>query len=361
MKILVWQWGRRGAGPRYAAGLAASLGRVTGTAAALSLSAQSEVMDVADPPPCDLPFSTYTGTMSLLARLPAAPFQIHALAVRLRAIAPDVAICAMPAALDWMMSRALRRVGIPFLVVVHDANAHPGDRFPRTQMHLQRALIRRSDGAFALTTHVADQLRTRRLLGDRPLFITTLPPFSFGRPPPPPRAHGGKLRLLSFGRLLPYKGLDLLAEALHLLGPRDDIEVRVVGKGPPSAELDRLAAMPNVTVERRWVPEPEVGDLLTWSDVLVLSHRTASQSGGVADAIAAGRWIIGTRVGGITEQLDGNDQARLCPPTPAGLAEAIAGLLANPPATAPPADTSAAWAKMAARMVANIASHIPPR
>ena len=128
-----------------------------------------------------------------------------------------------------------------FLVVVHDADLHPGDGFP-LQMTLQRLLMRRADGLIALSDHVAGRLRAHDLVGDRPLIMTSHPPLVFGAPPALPRAHGGKLRLLSFGRLLPYKGLDLLAEALRLLGPRPDVEIRVVGSGPETPVLDVAAA-----------------------------------------------------------------------------------------------------------------------
>ena len=193
------------------------------------------------PPPCELPFSTYSGLGGLLLRLPGAPFLVGPLAARIRALAPGVAVCAMPAPLDLVMAAALRRAGVPFLVVVHDADAHPGDGFP-LQMLLQRRLVRRADGLIALTEHVATRLRAQGLADGKPMIVAALPPFAFGPLPPPPRAHGGKLRLLSFGRLLPYKGLDLLAAALGQLGARPDLEVRVVGSGPELRSARRAAA-----------------------------------------------------------------------------------------------------------------------
>lgn len=353
MRILVWQWGRRGAGPRYAADLAANLRRVPGITAMLSLSAQAELLGGAVPPECVLPFSTYTGLFSLLLRLPGLPVRVALLARRLRALAPDVAICAMPAALDLVMAAALSRAGVPYFVVVHDADPHPGDGIP-LQMPLQRMLIRGASGLMALSGHVADRLRALRQVGARPLVMTRLPPFVFGTPAAPPRAHGGKLRLLSFGRLLPYKGLDLLADAMQLLGPRNDIELRVVGNGPESPELDRLRALPGVTVENRWVPETEVGDILAWSDALVLSYREASQSGVAAAAIAAHRWVVATRVGGITEQLCGEALARLCDPSPESLAGALEALLTAPPPAGSAPDPGAAWNEVATRMAADL-------
>jgi len=179
---------------------------------------------------------------------------------------------------------------------------------------------------------------------------------TFGPQPLPPRAHGGPLRLLSFGRLLPYKGLDLLAGALRLLGPRPDLEVRVVGSGPESEVLGALRRLPGVTVENRWVPEGEVGQMFAWADALVLSHREASQSGVAAEAIAAGRWVVATRVGGIAEQLRDEPMAQLCDPTPESLAAALRRLLDRAPVVAaePGVDPSRQWREVAEGLVRQI-------
>jgi len=360
MKVLVWQWGRRGAGPRVAAELADTLRALPGHDGALSLSAQAELLRGAAAPRCELPFKTYSGLAGLLLRLPAAPFEVESLAARIRALAPDVVICGMPAALDLVMAAALRRAGVPFLVVVHDADIHPGDGFP-LQMLLQRRLVRRADGVIALTEHVAGRLRAQGLAAGKPLIMAGLPPFVFGPPPPPPRAHGGALRLLSFGRLLPYKGLDLLAAALGRLGAQPDLEVRVAGSGPESAALAALRALPGVRVENHWVPEEELGALLAWADALVLSHTEASQSGVAVAAISAHRWVVATRVGGITEQLSGEKLARLCDPTPGSLAAALRGLLENPPDSPPGDDPRAAWQATASAMAGNIAAMLAAR
>lgn len=358
MKILVWQWGRRGAGPRVAVELARGFAAVPGTESALSLSANAEILHGPDAPSCDLPVPTYRTAAGFAARALATPFLVPALARRIRALAPDVALCAMPAPLDLAMAAALRRAGVPFLVTVHDADAHPGDGLPG-QMVLQRALLRRADGLVALSAHVAARLQAQGAIRGRPLLRATLPPLAFGPAPPPPLVHGGPLRLLSFGRLLPYKGLDLLATALESIGPRADLEVRIVGSGPETPALARLRRMPGVTVENRWVPEPELAALLAWSDALVLSHREASQSGVAAAAIAARRWVVATRVGGLTEQLANEPLAILCDPTAAGVARAVSQLLAV--AEEPPegADPAVAWREIVERLAGEMRRVIP--
>jgi len=168
-------------------------------------------------------------------------------------------------------------------------------------------------------------------------------------PPRCPRQNGS-LRLLMFGRLLPYKGLDLLGEALSLLGSRPELEVRVVGSGPESPALDSLRARPGVAVENRWVPEGEVGALLAWSDALVLPYREASQSGIAAVALAAGRRVLATNVGGLAEQLEHQPLALLCEPDPRSLAAGLRQLLDAPPEQNDPStiDPHVAWRDMAA-------------
>ena len=354
MRVLIWQWGRYGAGPRFAAELLRNFAGVPQTEPLLSLSAGAEILGTAAPPPCDLAFPTYDGLAGFASRALRAPVLVPRLVAWLRDNRVDVALCAMPAPLDLLMAAALRRAGVPFAVVVHDADLHPGDAFP-LQMLLQRRLLARADRLFALSTHVADRLRQQGAASGRLLMTASLPPFAFGERPPPPGAHGGRLRLLSFGRLLPYKGLDLLADSLALLGKRTDFEVRVVGSGPETAVLDALRAMPGVTVENRWVPEDEVGALLAWADALVLSHREASQSGVAAAAVAARRWLVATRVGGLAEQLRDEPMAVLCDPTPVSLAGGLARLLDGQVAPCAGADDpQLAWRGMARAVVGEL-------
>jgi glycosyltransferase involved in cell wall biosynthesis len=352
MRLLVWQWGRRGAGPRYAVELAEGLRRVPGVAPLLSLSRQAEIVAGPDAPCCDLPVDTYRGMAGLLLRLPLLPFQVAGLARQVAALRPDAAICAMPAPLDLLMAASLRRAGVPYAVVVHDADLHPGDSWA-VQMRLQRRLAAGAGAVVALTRHVGERLREQGVAQGRRLILTELPPLNFGPPAPPPRAHGGKLRLLCFGRLLPYKGLDLLAEAMARLGGRADIELRVVGNGPESPVLAALRALPGVTVENRWVPEPEVAAILGWSDALVLPYREASQSGVAAAAVAAGRWVVATRVGGIEEQLGANPLAVLCEPEAGSLAAALAGLATHGIA-APAAPAEDRWPGVSAALVRDL-------
>jgi glycosyltransferase involved in cell wall biosynthesis len=351
VRVLVWQWGRFGAGPRVAVDFAALFNTLPGTDAALSLSTRAEILAGSHRPPCELPFPTYGSLPGFLVRVAASPLLLPKLARQIAALQPYVALCAMPGPLDLLMVASLRRSQVPYAVVVHDAERHPGDGHP-LQMTLQRALIRRADALVVLSDHVRAQLAAQNLIGGKPVLRTTLPPHTLDQPPPPPRAHGGKLRLLCFGRLLPYKGLDLLAEALQQLLPRNDLVIRVVGQGPESEALRVLRGLPGVSVENRWVPEEEVGTLLAWSDAVVLTHREASQSGVVAASLAAGRWIVATRVGGIAEQLAGQAGAILCDIEAGAVAGGLRALLEKPPD--PAGLTAPDWRRDAARLAGEL-------
>ncbi len=360
MRILVWQWGRRGAGPRVATELAAGLRELPGHSVFLSLSTRAEILTSRDGPDCALPVATYDGVIGFLCRLLLAPLTVWSLMRRIRALAPEVAICAMPGPLDLVMAWALRRLRVRVIVTVHDADRHPGDGFP-LQMALQRRLIRRADGLIALTRHVAARLREQGAGQGKFILTASLPPFVFGPRPPPPLAHGGPMRLLCFGRLLPYKGLDLLATALRGIDGVPPFEVRIVGQGPQSATLRRLSGIDQVRVENRWVPEDEVSTLIAWADAMLLPYREASQSGVAAIAIAAGRWVLATRVGGLAEQFRDERLAVLCEPDPASIRAGLRSLLTAPPVASPhETDPRGRWREMADQLVRQIAEALIP-
>ena len=358
MKVFVWQWGRRGAGPRFGACLADALRSRPGMEVTLSLCQDAEILAGPNPPLCEMPVSTYGGIISFLLRLAMAPFALPLLVHRMRRLMPDLAICAMPGPLDVLMAAALRLLGTRLVVVVHDADAHPGDGFPM-QMALQRLSCRLAGGLAVLCGHVGTRLRQQGLGGTarRPIIPFSHPPFAFDIPP-----HGreaGPPRLLFFGRLLPYKGLDVLAAALASLPSDVEIAVRVVGCGPESSALEALRRCRGVTVENAWVPETEIGDLLAWSDALILPYREASQSGVAAAALAAGRPVIATRVGGLREQLSDAPQAVLCEPDADSVARAIRVWLQAPMPLGLPADAATAWRQAVSDLLLAIGTALP--
>lgn len=348
-RILVWQWGRRGAGPRIAVDLAHGLKRLVGTDVLLCLSDRAEILQSQNAPNAVVKVGTYNSIAGLTFRLLTIPWLRRKIGRIIGEFQPDIAICAMPGPLDLLMVHVLRRVGARIVVIVHDAQPHPGDGYP-FQAALQHRLIRRADQIVTFSRHVADGLTFRTEAAHCPVVSLAHPPF-IGEAGAPPFAHQGVPHILMFGRLLPYKGLDMLAEALPRV--RRGFECRVVGRGSHSPELGRLAALPHVKVENRWVAEDELPGLIEWADVVVLPYREASQSGVGAMAIASGRYVVATRVGGLVEQFSGLEQAVLCEPDPVAIAKALERILASPPLIRACVDNGQEWAKLAKNILAS--------
>jgi hypothetical protein len=363
MKTLVWHWGRRGAGPIFATRLAEALSSLPGQSAALSLAAGAEILAEPDIPACDWHEPTYETTLGFVAQRLASPFLRPRTMSNLRRLAPGIAVCAMPALLDGRMLAALRALRIGYAVIVHDAEAHPGDSLSFQALG-QNRLLRGAQHLFCLTRHVEESLR-RQGFGRNRQELTKLwhPPIGFGAAVPA-STPTTRPRILHFGRLLPYKGLDMLADALDLLGETRSFELRICGDGPASSSLSRLQAMHDVSVERRWIADSELPGLLAWSDALVLPYREASQSGVAALALAAGRHVLATAVGGLPEQLGTQPNAMLCMPNPAAIAQALMELtrrLAQESSILAPIDAAANWRAMAMGMVdalANASAHV---
>jgi glycosyltransferase involved in cell wall biosynthesis len=354
MKVLVWHWGRRGAGPIIAAQLTSALAALPDTTAALSLAAAAEIFSQPDRPHCDWAEPTYDSAAGYVVQRLAEPFFRRRTLRHLQRIQPDIAVCAMPALLDQRMIQAALTAGIRYAVVVHEATAHLGETL-NFRLLDQSRLLQNAAALFPLTDHVEADLRQQKY-GRNGQIIAKLwhPPLYFGDMKPP-LSHSGRPRLLCFGRLLPYKGLDLLADALAKLGADLPFDVRICGDGPVSNDLARLRAMPGIEVDHRWIPEAELPGLIEWADAVVLPYREASQSGVAAAAIAQGRYVLATNVGGLPEQLAGVRGAVLCEPNANAIAEGLKKLLQSG-VPAAPSDAKASWQYLALKMLETLKS-----
>jgi glycosyltransferase involved in cell wall biosynthesis len=155
--------------------------------------------------------------------------------------------------------------------------------------------------------------------------------------------------ILAFGLIRPYQGTDVLLDAFSRL---ERGELWIVGMPRmPMDELRRLAdqAPGRVRFIDRFIPDPEIPGFMRRADLVVLPYRNIEQSGVLYTALAFGRPLVLSSVGGFTE-IGERGAARLVPPEdPEALAEAITELIAD-------RDTAAALAAGAEREASTISS-----
>ena len=134
---------------------------------------------------------------------------------------------------------------------------------------------------------------------DRPLPAPADAATRLGWPPDP--------TVLFLGLLRPYKGLDLLAEAWpQVLDAHPEARLLVVGKVLDAAvrpELDRLRALPRVTIVDRYVSVAQMLDSYAVAQVVVFPYRRISQSGALMTAAGVGRPSVITPLDGLVEQV----------------------------------------------------------
>ena len=152
--------------------------------------------------------------------------------------------------------------------------------------------------------------------------------------------------VLAVGRLAPQKGFGtLLAAAARWRDRQPRPRVLIAGTGPLAARLATQATGLGVDAEfGGW--SDDVPALLARADVFVLPSEWEGQPLVLQEALAAGRPIVATEVGGV-RALTGDDAAVLVPPgDPAALAAAILRVLDDPGLAA--SLTAAAQARAAA-------------
>jgi glycosyltransferase involved in cell wall biosynthesis len=135
--------------------------------------------------------------------------------------------------------------------------------------------------------------------------------------------------ILAFGLIRPYKGTDVLLEAFKQV---EGAELWVVGMPRmPMDELHELARRAPGTVRfvDRFVTDPEIPAFMRRADLVVLPYRNIEQSGVLYTALAFGRPLVLSSVGGFPEIAE-HGAARLVPPENAeALGEALRELLAD--------------------------------
>lgn len=137
---------------------------------------------------------------------------------------------------------------------------------------------------------------------------------------PSTRSHEKRWTFLLFGEIKPYKGIDVLIEALGILPEAVQRRVRVIVAGRPRMDLapilkriSQLGLSDIVDLRPQRVTEEEMAMLFDETDSFLFPYRQIDASGVYFLVRSLGKWIIASRVGVFAEDLREDTQGTLVP------------------------------------------------
>jgi len=145
-----------------------------------------------------------------------------------------------------------------------------------------------------LSPSLIDEFCRRYNVSKRNIYLSKLGPYNFLKS----YCVNNKLYdryILYFGRIAPYKGIDLLTEAFpNSKFAADGYKLILAGKG----SLDKsVKGDSNIIFWNRYIENEELANLIANSHFVVLPYRSATQSGCVMSAFAFNKPVLVTDVG----------------------------------------------------------------
>jgi glycosyltransferase involved in cell wall biosynthesis len=225
----------------------------------------------------------------------------------------------------YVLARFARRWGARIIIEFHEVQDVGEQRIPLVGGYVDAGLphlLRLADGFVVHSEHDRAALEERFGLGGRPVALIPHGPYQqFTTVPRREEAAHGPCRLLYFGVIRPFKGVEDLLRALDEM---DDDEasgyhLTVVGETwegwtLPAELIERSPHRGRITFVNRYVTDEEVGQFFADADVVVLPYHRSSASGPLHIAMAQGLPVVVTSVGGLTEAARDYEGAVFVPP-----------------------------------------------
>ncbi len=216
----------------------------------------------------------------------------------------------------------------------------------RRQLRSARRVFGSMDAVVAHSEHSAARLRDE--VGLDPAKVRVIPHGAFDyltrlpeEKPLPAELEGAEGPvILSFGLLRPYKGIENLIEAfVHVLAhqSKGTPELWIVGNPRMDVEPLRKLAEPAIGRVRfvtRFVDEAEIPAIFRRADLVALPYLDAEHSGVLYTALAFGKPLVLSAVGGFPEVAETGAGRLVAPGNVDELAAALADLIENEPARA---------------------------
>lgn len=198
----------------------------------------------------------------------------------------------------FLMMWLKRHVATRIIHVYHDPLGHKGDRVRMAVIAYNWCCARIADGIVVHSSKGYEDVK--RVF--KPRYLYNIPLGCCEWIDYRENTHQSK-KVLVFGRMNRYKGLELLPELAVKLYEKDpDIKIIVTGKKSsdlPDEVIVRMKEQPNIVVSERYVPEEELNDIFYTSDLVLVMHTSITQSGVLLDAFRHSRPVICFDIDGI--------------------------------------------------------------
>lgn len=265
----------------------------------------------------------------------------------------------------YLHSQASKR-GIPTVLLIHNQEDHDASWW-------KKKLARWGQGhPSAFVTHNRQDAETCRLRFPQvPVFTFPHPTYrQFElKPEVAPLPRRAKWELLFFGLVRPYKGLDVLLEALRRLDDPSDLALTIAGEWwsqdqDLKASVAVLSERMTVEVIDEFVSDTRAGALFQRSDIVVLPYRRATNSGVLGVAQTHGKAVVASNTGALGELVLPGQTGELFEPGNANdLAAALQRVLNRPAGHYAPAAREAAqaasWEIFASTLASFLDEHFP--
>ena len=218
---------------------------------------------------------------------------------------------------------SLRRKGIEVVFFCHNVVEHESAAW---KIWLSRRVLRNGTRFVVHTREDAGNLL--KLIPGARVDVHPHPVYSQFPPPESTLLRRRGLELLFYGFVRPYKGLDVLVEAMGQLRGRD-VQLTIAGEfwGSEKETRARITALgldEQVETRARYHSDQETAELFARADIIVLPYRSATGSGVVPIAYHYDRPVIVTRVGGLPDVVEDRRTGFIVPADdPDALATAI--------------------------------------
>ncbi len=206
----------------------------------------------------------------------------------------------------------------PSVVYLHGSDA--AITTTKTLRTIASVVMRMADSRIAVSDELASWGES---ISSREFTVLPMPIDLERLPRPSPAPQDGLI--LGVGRLVPEKGFDLLIEAVALIDQQVRPEITIVGVGSERSRLDSQARRLGVSLHLPGAVSPrEIGDWYDRASFVVVPSRREGFGLVAAEASAAGRAVVATKVGALPQIVEDRVSGVLVEPeNPQALMEAL--------------------------------------